>query len=134
MSRASGEVQFKDGTIMYCIYDGTSDIMHDKLFSTHNEAFQDYNKNISYNNGCKCDGEDVLIYTDYGMGTTYTGRACKEHRCILFDFNNWLECSYNDREMSWMYRRYTKEQIDQEKEKHEEVLKNNWMKSGKHFK
>jgi hypothetical protein len=132
MSRANGIVKFDDTTEMYCIYDGTSDIMDNMLFDDPNDAWENYRLK-KYNDSCSCDGENVLIYTDYGGGTTYTGKACKKHKCIVFDFNNFLECEYRDRELGWLYRRYSEEQIIQEEIRHEKILKNNWIKSGKHF-
>jgi hypothetical protein len=133
MSRAIGMVKFNDGNIMYCIYDGTSDIMHNKLFKTSDEAWHNYHNNFSYDNECTCNGEDVLIHSSYGIGETYTGKACKEHKCIIFDFNNFIECEINNRELRWFYQNYTNEQKEKEKIEHEQILKNNWMKKGNHL-
>jgi hypothetical protein len=124
-------VRFNNGTIMYCIYRGTTDIMYQKLSKTMEETWNNYNK--TNDNICDCIGEDVLIYSNYGRGKTYTGKACKEHEWINFDFNNFLECEYNNREIGWDYQNYTHKQMEEEKIKHDEILKNNWIKSGKHF-
>ena len=133
MSRASGMVKFNDGTILHCIYDGTVDIMHHELFDISNEAWDNWYSNTAYKDACTCNGERVLIHSDYGEGETYTGKACKEHKCITFDFHNFLECEFKNREMGWSYGKYTNEQIEQEIIEHEKILRDNWSKSGKHF-
>jgi hypothetical protein len=131
MSRSSGKVKFKDDTILHCIYNGTVDYMHYKLFDTSEEAWYHY-KNLfdseSSNTHCACEGEDVLIYSHYINGFTYTGKACKIHRCITFDFNNWLEYGFNI--IEWNNEHHPDEQL---KKEYEKILNDNWKKSGYHF-
>jgi hypothetical protein len=76
MSHSLGALKFKDGTIRYYEYNGTSDI----VISCHYETVQEVLDNWrSYKrNDCKCNNEeDVSIYTSYGNGFYIDGKACK---------------------------------------------------------
>lgn len=117
MSDALGMVKFKDGTILYCYYAGASDIMSPSLHEEINDIWEKSNWEV-----CECYGEDVLIYNEYGGGETYTGRACKEHKCITFDFNNYME-DYN-------YWSYDKINDNESKLSHDKILIKNWKRDG----
>ena len=123
-----GIVVFKDRKILYGIYDGTTDIMSNNLSDTWNGAWK-INKMVEE---CGCDGEDVLIYAYYGGGHTYTGRACKEHQCIIFDFNNFLESEYAYRRIWLDKSKYSNEEIENLKQRHNKILNENWTKYGNH--
>ncbi len=84
MSRASAEVRFPDGTIRYGIYDGTSDILQPRLFETTGEAwdcYQDDRRNLwdipygHFPDDVAWQIFDVVIYSDYGGGSWWKGKA-----------------------------------------------------------
>ena len=78
MSHASGEVRFKDGTIRYVEYNGTSDIMNELSYETKKEMHNKWRKEYEEPN-CKHEHvEDVELYTSYGDGITWQGKCCKD--------------------------------------------------------
>jgi hypothetical protein len=128
MSSDMGMVVFKDNTILYGIYHGTTDIMANNLSETWNGAWEIK----SYKDPCSCEGEDVLIYSYYGSGATYTGKACKKHKCIIFDFNNFLETEYAYKDLWQNKSKYSVEEIEQKNLRYNNILTGNWRKSGNH--
>lgn len=103
MSRASLAVLFPDGTVKAGIYEGTSDIVVPWLWDDIDQAWEK-----GYPRGGrqtrKWDerpvGEvyDVVIYSDYGRGRWWEGRATKElvvdgldPYCQATGGDDWLE-------------------------------------------
>lgn len=67
MGRAGGAVRFPDGTIKFCVYHGTSDVMQPTLFDTREEAWDNRHGEWAEPDGTL---EDVEIYSGYGQGGT----------------------------------------------------------------
>ena len=91
MSHAVGECRFKDKTIYYFEYDGTSDITLPELYSNQEDLNDNWRKNIDWQNvhklikDAKDDSEDVELYSSYGYGFTYKGIASKKYMIITWD-------------------------------------------------
>lgn len=77
MSHASGSILFKDGTIKHYEYDGTADVVISHLYDTMQEVHDNWRKGTWID--CSCgDEEDVEVYTSYGYGSCFKGKACKK--------------------------------------------------------
>ena len=80
MSRALGQVRFADGAVFHYIYEGTGDTVVPKLYSSSKEAWAAWAGDIDEMYiRCECAGESVVIANDYGDGSFWAGRACREH-------------------------------------------------------
>ena len=102
MSHARGQVRFDDGTIMYYEYNGTCDVVCSCLYDTATEM-QDKWRNQPHNE-CKCGKtEPVQIATNYGDGSSWIGKACKNCRSIDYGRGNMYdeEDEYRDGLPSW---------------------------------
>lgn len=76
MSHSIGAIKFNDGSIRYYEYDGTSDIVLSCHYSTCEEVFDNWRNQP--NNHCKCGKEeDVSIFSSYGRGFYFLGKACR---------------------------------------------------------
>jgi hypothetical protein len=77
MSRAGLRVVFPDGTVRCGIYEGTVDIAYPWLYDTDREAWD--NSRNGHRRGEEPVGEvfDVVIYSDYGGGFWWHGKAAK---------------------------------------------------------
>jgi len=76
MSHATGVLRFKDGTIKYYEYDGTSNIVLSHHYDTLQEVSDNWRRGSWIN--CRCGKEEpVSIYTNYGKGYYIEGVACK---------------------------------------------------------
>lgn len=77
MSHATGAVRFKDGQQLYFEYDGTSDVCIPMLWKTTEEVSENWRSGKWKD--CTCGGldEPVSIFSDYGNGTSWPGRACR---------------------------------------------------------
>lgn len=89
MSKSEGAVRFNDGKIMFFIYDGTSDICISSLHETAFEAWQN-RKDAK----CRCKEnekyyESVEIYSDYGNGFYWKGKACRACKVIASGLDPW---------------------------------------------
>lgn len=77
MSHANGQVKFKDGKIMHYEYNGTIDSAISHLYTTYEEMEANWRKSSWLE--CICgEDESVEIFTDYGSGFSWQGRACKK--------------------------------------------------------
>lgn len=86
MSHAYGKVFFKDGHVLHYEYDGTSDVVLNPLHDTAKEVFNLWRqyKPVRY---CTCGlSEPVFIYTDYGFGFYWRGRACRHCKLVTDGF------------------------------------------------
>lgn len=95
MSHASGACKFKDGTIMFCEYDGTSDFMLSKLYKTNQERRDNWRK-ICETPNCKHKIEGVELYSDYGRGFYWKAKACRKCNTIVERYQPYhsVECDY----------------------------------------
>ncbi|MCD8403900.1 hypothetical protein [Tenacibaculum finnmarkense] len=89
MSHSSGALKFKDGTIKYYEYDGTSDIVLSFHYDTLKEVGDNWRSGKHID--CSCGKEEpVSIYSDYGGGFYIDGVACKKCKSVKsneFDFD-----------------------------------------------
>ena len=81
MSRASMVVKLADGTVRYGIYNGTVDVCWEPLFDTLNEAWDAWQRYYGRDGDWvmpdmpDAPEQDALIYSDYGGGWWWEGRA-----------------------------------------------------------
>lgn len=76
MSHAWGAIKFKDNTIRYYEYDGTSDVVLSHHYATMQEVSDNWRKGEWLE--CTCGNEEpVSIYASYGYGFYIDGMACK---------------------------------------------------------
>lgn len=77
MSNANGQARFKDGLILHFEYNGTSDTLECTwLYKSYEAMKADWRESGRFRD-CACGSdEEVELYTDYGSGHTWPGRAC----------------------------------------------------------
>lgn len=97
MSNALLKVRFNDGLILYGQYHGTSDTCHLNLFDSVEEA-SSYNRftpegysALQKNNEGEAVPEAVEIYSDYGSGWYWQGRACRVTKQITDNLDGFNE-------------------------------------------
>lgn len=79
MSSAGAAVRFEDGSVRFCIYHGTSDTLHPRLFVSLAEAWAALrNPDIDSYPEAIGEPEPVIIYSDYGGGWTWPGTATRD--------------------------------------------------------
>jgi hypothetical protein len=74
-------VRFNDGTVMHYEYNGTSDVTVSALWDTYEEMYKHWRGDDWNECGCGQD-EPVRLFTDYGDGFSWDGRACRHCRSI----------------------------------------------------
>ena len=105
MSDDYGLVKFKtDGRILCFCYDGTSDMCVPNLYANQNDVFKRNKKWAECN--CK-HAEDVEIYSNYGGGFYWQGKACRICKAIKEGLKPY-DCNIVDGKPQWV--------IDYEKE------------------
>lgn len=78
MSSALAAVRFEDGTVKWCVYSGTSDILSPRLFDSPAEAWAGYrNRSVDPSPEPIGESEPVTIYSDYGNGWSWAGAAAR---------------------------------------------------------
>jgi hypothetical protein len=95
MSRASAEFFFDDGDKLHGIYNGSSDYMAEFLSRDSHEPWDWYYGEGAWKDSrwegkgrafdrvqCDHEGEHVLVRSDYGSGTFWHGKACRD--CLVF--------------------------------------------------
>lgn len=117
MSRAIGLVKFPNNHIYIACYDGTSDFMYSPLITT-DELQTKYDDSVFDWNDCAMDNysaakaaliaaendnsaEDVEIYSDYGGGFWWNGKASEKHMCITEGNWFWDIVDYQDGHPEW---------------------------------
>lgn len=83
MSHAAGLVRFSDGTVKWCEYNGTSDVMLPALFDTQDQLVQNWRKQGWHDCLCVDTHEPVEIYSSYGSGYHWSGQACRSCKLIV---------------------------------------------------
>lgn len=94
MSHSEGNVTFQDGEVFYFEYNGTCDIAVPKLYKTVEEMRNNWRRGSK--DTCECEGEEVKIYTTYGRGIEWMGKACKDHMCITAGRDPFEEKDFED--------------------------------------
>lgn len=74
MSKARGQVEFKNGEVRFCIYDGSVDLMERQTYSTVQEMYESHP--YPSEPTCEHEVEDVTISTTYGHGKEWEGKCC----------------------------------------------------------
>ena len=117
MSHASGAVKFKDGRKKYYEYNGTSDVCISHLYDTFEEMSDNWRQSEWLS--CECgEEEEVEIYSSYGFGFCFKGKACKNCRSISHDgySKDIWEGTINKTEPNWLieYNKIVEAQNDKE--------------------
>ena len=88
MSSAYGVIRFKsDGKLLYYLYNGTSDICNPSLCDDINDVWCSHDWTE-----CDCrQDEPVEIYSDYGGGFYWNGRACRHCKAITEKLEPWSD-------------------------------------------
>ena len=87
MSHATGAVRFTaDNRVMYYEYNGTSDVTISHLYETRQEVLDNWRNHTWLHCTCGKD-EPAEIYTSYGFGFSWMGRACRHCYAITDGFN-----------------------------------------------
>jgi len=89
MSHSTGVVKFEDGQIFYFEYNGTSDVCLPFLYETYEELHANWRRRDWKLHKCELEPENVVIYSTYGGGFYWNGRACR--KCMLLTHNLSLE-------------------------------------------
>ena len=96
MSNALAEVKFKDGTILYTQYQGSSDTFYSALFETSEEAWGFYRHDpkgwTALTRRAEMEEpEEVEVISHYGGGSSWTGTACKKTLQLKVNYpEGWL--------------------------------------------
>jgi hypothetical protein len=82
-----GAVKFQDGTILYCEYDGTSDVMTPCLRETVEEVRENWRKkNWSEHDETCTESEPVEVMSLYGGAFLWHATACRRHKLLTGGF------------------------------------------------
>jgi hypothetical protein len=98
MSHASGAVRFKDGVVKFYEYNGTSDVCISHLYDSMKAMLAHWRKGQWMACACPEGMEDVEIYSSYGGGFTFPGKACR--KCSALYGGSYDEENYYDKQMS----------------------------------
>lgn len=81
MSHSFGEVIKAGETIGWFEYNGTSDYAQPKIYSSSDEVWEHWRESPEVTCTCGND-EPVILYSTYGNGFHWPGRACLHCRAI----------------------------------------------------
>lgn len=120
MSRAFGLVKFPNGNVYISCYDGTSDYMYSPLItkndlvSKYDDSVFEWNSHVLKSDSsiedtldtARKDGgeEPVEIYSDYGGGFWWTGKASEKYMCITEGNSLWYIKDYQNGCPEWAQR------------------------------
>jgi hypothetical protein len=119
MSRAIGYVKFEDGEIKRFLYSGTGDFCYSKLYEQDENFDWDECETNEWDNViniCKHKLEEVEIFTTYGGGFYWKGKACRECMNIiknLYPFELDLE-EIQDGYPKWIQFKYKYNEYDKQ--------------------
>jgi hypothetical protein len=82
VSHATGAVRFPDGKVMFYLYNATSEVAISHLYDTMQAVVDSWGKGPWLNCTCPTEMEPVEIYSSYGLGFTYPGKACRTCRAL----------------------------------------------------
>jgi hypothetical protein len=83
MSNSVGLVKFPNDRVMFYEYSGCTDIAKPILYDTLTELLHNWRKPQEVN-PCTHEGVEVEIYSSYGEGFYWTGKACSTC-CLITD-------------------------------------------------
>lgn len=78
MSHASGVIRFQDGTFRFFEYDGTSDLVRPKLYSSPDDLRDHWREDYDWD-ACKCKcgkATTAEAHASYGSGMVFEVVAC----------------------------------------------------------
>lgn len=94
MSHAIGVVRFKDGSIGFFEYDGTSDtVINERVRDTYKEMKDNWRGSDNHSK-CDCldkDKEKVETFSNYGDGWYFESLFCRKHKSISTDDDSLYE-------------------------------------------
>ena len=82
MSHAWALFIFQDGDILYGEYNGCPDVMLPRMFKTKEECWSHWREPWP-GTSCTCQGDPCIAQNEYGDGTFWPGRACREHMVFV---------------------------------------------------
>jgi hypothetical protein len=92
VSRSSLVVLLADSRIRYGIYEGTSDTCFERLFEQYDDAWEAYIRGtISDFPATDSVEQDAEIYSDYGGGFWWPGRATSDRLIGPLDWDSFYE-------------------------------------------
>ena len=93
MSHANGEVIHNGLVVGHFEYNGTGDFAYRRIFPTHEELHRHWRTDHADDAACSCGKEPVavILYSDYGSGFNWDGKACLECCCIVEGNDPWPE-------------------------------------------
>lgn len=78
MSSATAAIRFEDGVVLFGVYSGTADVMQDRFFPTVDEAWTAHRTPAIDRGDMPTEpNEQVQVYSDYGGGFSWAGRATR---------------------------------------------------------
>ena len=83
MSHAFGEVWSLDGKLQgYYEYNGTADVACTRIFHNEDDLIHAWRKDVFAD--CSCNQQSILVilYTEYGRGCYWLGKACLSCQAI----------------------------------------------------
>lgn len=89
MSHAYGEVTQDGKVVAHFEYNGTSNVCCPKMYDTWKAMNAEWRKGPWVKCTCGKPSVDVILYTDYGNGYYWPGKACFECGCITGGLMPW---------------------------------------------
>lgn len=84
MSNALGQVLTRSGEVIgYFEYYGTADVCNQTIWPTSEEVYAHWRKDDPNECACHQQPEEVFIYTSYGNGFCWIGKACRHCMAII---------------------------------------------------
>ncbi len=91
MSHAQGEVIYAGKTVGWYEYNGTADVCCTRIFDSIDLLSEHWRKDVDAE--CKCGKKPtpVILYTNYGGGYYWLGKACLQCKAIVEGLAPWDE-------------------------------------------
>lgn len=85
MSHASGQVIKNKKVVGYFEYNGTSDIVYPKIRDSMEAVSNHWREDQPFSRTCSCGRppEDVVLWSSYGAGFYWEGKACLRCKVIM---------------------------------------------------
>jgi len=76
MSHALGEIYYDGQVVAYFDYDGTVDYANSRLFANESDVYANCRRDTTRKCTCGTQPIDVILYSRYGRGFHWPGKAC----------------------------------------------------------
>lgn len=85
MSNSPGEVWHREKLVGHYKYNGSSDVACTRIFKTFDELWENWGSLKVSDAQCTCGQppQDVILYSDYGGGFHWPGKACLKCETII---------------------------------------------------